>query len=171
MGDAADANTTLSASEGSRPSRSASRLRISSEEAAAANGGTTTRSSRPAERCVSGSNARSEAIRSPSSSTRTGLSRSGGKTSKRPPRTARSPVSITRSPRRYPIPVRSFARPARDTEAPVSSVTAMSTSAAGDGRRVASARAGSTAASNEPAESAARSPNSSRRALRDGGIR
>ena len=46
------------------------------------------------ERCVSGSKSRSDAIVSPSSSTRTARSRSGGKTSKRPPRTARSPVSI-----------------------------------------------------------------------------
>ena len=56
----------------------------------------------PVERCVSGSNVRTDSTSSNPSSIRTGSARFGGKTSTRPPRTARSPHSVTRSARAYP---------------------------------------------------------------------
>ena len=65
----------------------------------AARGGRRTAPSDPVERCVSGSNVRSDATRSPSNSTRTGSGSWGGKMSTSPPRTATSPHSVTRSAR------------------------------------------------------------------------
>ena len=172
MGEAAAAKTIRSTSEGGLPIRSSSVRRSSSDSSNAAKAGMRTEAMRSRERCVSGSNTRSDKIVSPSSSTRTGSSRSGGKTSRRPPRTARSPVSMTRSPRRYPTEVSLAVRRESEIVSPWASARESFRKLSGEGRRVKRDRAGRMIAETLSGEaSAASSANSSRRALSEGGIR
>ncbi len=111
---------------------------------------------RSVDRCPSGSNFLMEAIVPPSSSTRTGASRAGGKRSTTPPRRENSPGALTMSTLSYPESMNQPGSSASSHSDPTRSAKHREANAAGGASGVKSASTGATSTAHAPDFSAAR---------------